>query len=79
MDILQREGKYPMPPGAPTILGVEFSGTVVEAGEGVTEWREGDEVLGLAMGVSTIPSRSHTTSTDRAHPSHRPGTLLRRA
>ncbi|KAH9935132.1 quinone oxidoreductase [Epithele typhae] len=50
MDILQREGKYPMPPGAPTILGVEFSGTVVEIGEGVVEWREGDEVLGLAMG-----------------------------
>ncbi|KAI0718186.1 quinone oxidoreductase [Cerioporus squamosus] len=50
MDILQREGKYPMPPGAPTILGVEFSGHVVKAGEGVTEWREGDEVFGLAMG-----------------------------
>ena len=52
MDILQREGMYPMPPGAPTILGVEFSGHVVQAGEGVTEWQEGDEVLGLAMGVS---------------------------
>ncbi len=51
MDILQREGKYPMPPGAPTILGVEFSGHVVQAGEGATEWREGDEVFGLAMGV----------------------------
>ncbi|RDX46586.1 quinone oxidoreductase [Lentinus brumalis] len=50
MDILQREGKYPMPPGAPTILGVEFSGHVVQAGEGATEWREGDEVFGLAMG-----------------------------
>ena len=52
MDILQREGKYPMPPGAPTILGVEFSGHVVQAGEGVSEWHEGDEVFGLAMGVS---------------------------
>ena len=52
MDILQREGKYPMPPGAPTILGVEFSGHVVKAGEGVSEWHEGDEVFGLAMGVS---------------------------
>ena len=52
MDILQREGKYPMPPGAPTIMGVEFSGHVVQVGDGVTEWREGDEVLGLAMGVS---------------------------
>ena len=52
MDILQREGKYPMPPGAPTILGVEFSGHVVNAGEGVSEWHEGDGVFGLAMGVS---------------------------
>ena len=33
-DILQRRGLYPPPPGAPDILGLEFSGTVVEAGEG---------------------------------------------
>ena len=52
MDILQREGNYPMPPGASAILGVEFSGHVARVGEGVTEWREGDEVLGLAAGVS---------------------------
>ncbi|OSD02369.1 quinone oxidoreductase [Trametes coccinea BRFM310] len=50
MDILQREGKYPLPPGAPDVLGVEFSGHVVEVGDGVTEWKEGDEVLGLASG-----------------------------
>ncbi|KAI0653539.1 hypothetical protein C8Q70DRAFT_1059251 [Cubamyces menziesii] len=50
MDIMQREGKYPLPPGAPEILGVEFSGHVVKAGEGVSEWKEGDEVLGLASG-----------------------------
>ncbi|KAI0671128.1 quinone oxidoreductase [Trametes maxima] len=50
MDILQREGKYPLPPGAPDILGVEFSGHVVGVGEGVSEWKEGDEVLGLASG-----------------------------
>ncbi|KAI0630000.1 quinone oxidoreductase [Trametes polyzona] len=50
MDIMQREGRYPLPPGAPTILGVEFSGHVVQVGEGVTNWNEGDEVLGLASG-----------------------------
>ncbi|KAI0824012.1 quinone oxidoreductase [Trametes gibbosa] len=50
MDIMQREGRYPLPPGASTILGVEFSGHVVQAGPGVTEWQEGDEVLGLATG-----------------------------
>ena len=52
MDILQREGNYPLPPGASTILGVEFSGHVERVGDGVTEWHEGDEVLGLATGVS---------------------------
>ncbi|KAI5302846.1 hypothetical protein KEM55_000864, partial [Ascosphaera atra] len=30
MDLLQREGNYPVPPGASKILGVEFSGTVEE-------------------------------------------------
>ncbi|KAI0770603.1 quinone oxidoreductase [Fomes fomentarius] len=50
MDISQREGKYPPPPGYSTILGVEFSGRVVQVGEGVSEWREGDEVLGLTGG-----------------------------
>ncbi|EIW52389.1 quinone oxidoreductase [Trametes versicolor FP-101664 SS1] len=50
MDIMQREGRYPLPPGAPSTLGVEFSGHVVQTGEGVSEWKEGDEVLGLASG-----------------------------
>ncbi|KAI1786870.1 quinone oxidoreductase [Ganoderma leucocontextum] len=50
MDMIQREGKYPLPPGASTILGVEFSGHIEQVGEGVSEWKEGDEVLGLAAG-----------------------------
>lgn len=49
MDILQREGAYPLPPGASTILGVEFSGTVADAGKG-TGWKVGEEVFGLATG-----------------------------
>ena len=32
MDIVQREGKYPPPPGASPILGVEVSGTVESVG-----------------------------------------------
>ena len=36
-DILQRRGLYPPPPGAPDILGLEISGTVVEAGEGAAD------------------------------------------
>jgi NADPH2:quinone reductase len=49
-DCLQRMGRYPMPPGAPDIPGLECSGTVVKTGEGVTEWQEGDEVCALLIG-----------------------------
>jgi len=50
MDISQREGGYPVPPGASSILGVEFSGTVAELGPDVGSWKEGDEVFGLTYG-----------------------------
>lgn len=48
MDIMQRQGKYPLPPGVSTILGVEFSGTVEET-QG-SKWKKGDAVFGLAYG-----------------------------
>ena len=51
MDISQREGNYPPPPGASSILGVEFSGVIRELGSGVSGWNIGDEVFGLAGGV----------------------------
>ncbi|KAL4814987.1 hypothetical protein BDW67DRAFT_165074 [Aspergillus spinulosporus] len=51
MDLLQREGQYPVPPQAPATLGVEFSGTIAELGDGTTEdFKVGDEVFGLAYG-----------------------------
>ncbi|KAL4939360.1 hypothetical protein BDV06DRAFT_199114 [Aspergillus oleicola] len=51
MDLLQREGMYPVPPQAPSTLGVEFSGIVAALGEGGTEdFKVGDEVFGLAYG-----------------------------
>jgi len=43
-------GRYPMPPGAPDIPGLECSGTVVKLGDGVAEWRLGDQVCGLMIG-----------------------------
>ena len=75
MDISQREGKYPPPKGASMILGVEFSGHIVGLGKDVMEWKEGDEVLGLAGGVHTAFSafalmlqNSHRTANgDREH------------
>lgn len=51
MDLLQREGRYPVPAGASKILGVEFSGHIETLGPGVKEnFKVGDEVFGLAYG-----------------------------
>ena len=49
-DLLQREGRYPPPPGASPILGLEVAGEVAGVGEGVTRWREGDAVVALLAG-----------------------------
>lgn len=51
MDLLQREGHYPVPPQAPKTLGVEFSGIIESFGEAAeTGFTVGDEVFGLAYG-----------------------------
>lgn len=51
MDLLQREGVYPLPPQAPKTMGVEFSGTIEElAGESERGFKKGDAVFGLAYG-----------------------------
>jgi len=49
-DVLQRAGKYPPPPGASPILGLEVSGTVAALGAGVTDWKVGDAVCALTPG-----------------------------
>ncbi|MEI6419391.1 MAG: alcohol dehydrogenase catalytic domain-containing protein, partial [Sphingomonadales bacterium] len=49
-DVLQRLGLYPMPPGTPTIPGLEIAGTVVAVGDAVTRWRVGDAVCALVAG-----------------------------
>lgn len=49
-DCLQRMGRYPMPPGAPDIPGLECSGTIVGRGEGVSQWSDGDQVCALMIG-----------------------------
>ncbi len=49
-DIMQRQGLYPPPPGAPPWPGLECSGTVAALGEGVTGWSRGDEVCALLSG-----------------------------
>lgn len=49
-DLMQREGRYPPPPGASEILGLEASGTVAALGEGVDGWSVGDRAMALLSG-----------------------------
>ena len=49
-DLLQVQGNYPPPPGAPETLGLECAGVVAALGEGATQWRVGDEVCALVAG-----------------------------
>src|ERR1700677_903638 len=49
-DLMQREGHYPPPPGAPSYPGLECSGRVSAVGADVTAWRPGDEVCALLAG-----------------------------
>ncbi len=51
MDLMQREGKYNVPPQAGKTLGVEFSGWIKGLGGGDTgDFKVGHEVFGLAYG-----------------------------
>jgi putative PIG3 family NAD(P)H quinone oxidoreductase len=49
-DLLQREGRYPPPPGASPILGLECAGVVAEVGERVRHFGVGDRVMALLPG-----------------------------
>ncbi|CAJ2502859.1 Uu.00g102530.m01.CDS01 [Anthostomella pinea] len=53
MDLIQREGNYPLPPQAPSTLGVEFSGTIESFGGDSSshgDFKTGGAVFGLAYG-----------------------------
>lgn len=63
-DLMQRQGRYPPPPGASDIPGLEIAGTVVRVGaplEGETpRWVPGDRVCALVAGggyaeYATVP------------------------
>ena len=49
-DLLQRQGNYPPPKGAPPYLGMECSGTIAAVGDGVAGWDVGDPVCALLAG-----------------------------
>jgi len=49
-DLVQREGKYPPPPGDSEILGLEVAGTIEAIGNDVTGWKVGQRVMALVGG-----------------------------
>ena len=49
-DVLQRLGRYPVPPGASPLPGLEVSGTVVATGSEAERWKAGDAVMALTHG-----------------------------
>ncbi len=50
-DILQRQGKYPAPSGAPAdIPGLEVAGIIEDLGKNVTRWQLGDRICALIPG-----------------------------
>lgn len=49
-DVMQRQGHYPPPPGAPSILGLEFAGEVVGLGDDVDPGIMGQRVCALVAG-----------------------------
>src|SRR5688500_4492815 len=49
-DVMQRLGKYPVPPDASDLPGLEVAGEVVAAGAAVKMWKSGDKVTALVHG-----------------------------
>jgi len=49
-DVMQRQGLYPPPPGAPDIPGLEIAGEVMALGPNVKRWKTGDRVMALVVG-----------------------------
>jgi putative PIG3 family NAD(P)H quinone oxidoreductase len=50
-DLLQRQGRYPAPPGfPPDIPGIEFAGEVAATGPGAHRWQAGQRVFGITGG-----------------------------
>ncbi|MBZ0149113.1 MAG: NAD(P)H-quinone oxidoreductase [Pseudorhodoplanes sp.] len=49
-DVMQRQGLYPPPKGAPDIPGLEIAGEVAALGGGVKRWKIGDKVMALVIG-----------------------------
>ncbi|MCU1407256.1 MAG: NADPH:quinone oxidoreductase [Glaciihabitans sp.] len=74
-DIMQRQGKYPVPAGASPILGLECAGTITRVGADVDGWAVGDRVCALLTGGGyaeqvVVPAEQLLTITDSLSYSH---------
>jgi NADPH:quinone reductase len=49
-DVLQRKGRYPIPPDASPIIGLEVAGEIAAVGTDVKAWKVGDKVCALTNG-----------------------------
>ena len=49
-DLSQAKGRYPVPPGATDILGLEAAGEIIAVGPGVSQWKIGDRICALLVG-----------------------------
>ena len=49
-DVMQRQGRYPPPPGASDLPGMEVAGEIVELGSGVSGLALGDQITSLLPG-----------------------------
>jgi NADPH:quinone reductase len=49
-DVMQRQGRYPPPPGASDLPGMEVAGEIVALGSNVSHWSVGDKITSLLPG-----------------------------
>lgn len=49
-DVLQRQGKYPLPPGASPLPGLEIAGEIIAAGGSMRRFKIGDRIMALTHG-----------------------------
>ncbi|WP_171212744.1 zinc-dependent alcohol dehydrogenase family protein [Ruegeria sp. HKCCA5426] len=69
----------PLSPALPAVLGMDFAGTVVAIGEGVTGFAKGDEVYGCAGGLMDLPgSLAEYINADARLIAHKPKSLSMR-
>lgn len=71
--------ELPLSPSAPALLGMDFAGTVVEVGEGVSNYVIGDEVYGCAGGLADLPGTlAEYIVADASLVAHKPKNLSMR-